>query len=435
MGSDRSLGRLRLRLTAWYAATFFLILAMLGGGLYLTMATQVERDLDDSLRTAADELARAARIREVEAVATNGRVVDAVDELRVPDRTLYLFDSAGNAIKPATAPSWVRDAARAATRVGELTVVHRDSGDATLRLYARRFLLDSRRLRVAVATANEVELEDRYASLFAAFVGAAVAALLLVAIGGWFLVRQSTLPVERSMEQMRRFMADAAHELRTPLTLIRTRADVSLQQERDPSHYVAALGDIAADTERLGQIVEDLLTLARVDAGERPIERESIYLDDIALDAAEAARVLAGTKDVTVVIDEFEEAPVSGDRVLLRQLVMILLDNAIKFTHRGGTVHIAVLDREGRATLSVEDDGPGIPADQLPHVFERFYRGDPARARVAGAGGTPEGAGLGLSIARWITEAHGATIALTSTFGAGTRAIITFPTASATSAS
>jgi signal transduction histidine kinase len=234
---------------------------------------------------------------------------------------------------------------------------------------------------------------------------------------------------------MLRFMADAAHELRTPLTLIRTRADVSLQQERESKQYAAALRDIAADSERLGQIVEDLLMLARVDAGERPLERESVYLDDIALDAADAARVLAGTKEVSVVIDDFEEAPVSGDRVLLRQLVMILLDNAIKFTHRGGTIHIAVRDREGRATLSVEDDGPGIPADQLPHVFERFYRGDPARARVAGVNGTGEGAGLGLSIARWIAEAHGATIDLASALGTGTRATVTFPAASAASSS
>jgi signal transduction histidine kinase len=275
--------------------------------------------------------------------------------------------------------------------------------------------------------ADEVELEDRYASLFAAFVAAAVIALVLIAGGGWFLVRKSTLPVEQSMEQMRRFMADAAHELRTPLTVVRTRADVALQQDRDASQYEAVIRAIASDAERLGQIVDDLLTLARADAGERAMEREPLYLDDIAIDAAEAARVVAQAKGVSLIIDDFEEALVSGDRILLRQLVMILLDNAIKFTPRGGTVRIAVSDRDGRAAMTIDDDGIGIPADQLPHVFERFYRGDTARTRSSGAHGAGDGAGLGLSIARWIAEAHGASIDVTTPNARGARASVSFP--------
>jgi signal transduction histidine kinase len=406
---------------------------MLGSGLYLTMRTQVERDLDDSLRSAVDEIARAAHIREIEAGASGGQVIDAVDELRIPDRSLYLFDSAGRSLNSTAGPAWIRDVAVDANRRGELTLDHHVKEEETLRLYARRFRLDDGRARIAVATADEVELEDRYASLFAAFVGATIAALLLVAVGGWFLVRKSTMPVERSMDQMRRFMADAAHELRTPLTLIRTRADVALQQARDPRSYIASLQSIAEDAERLGQIVEDLLMLARADAGERPVERTSLYLDDVALDAANAARVVAEAKGVSVVVDDFEEAVVSGDRNLIRQLVMILLDNAIKFVHGGGTVRVGVSRRDGRAELAVSDDGPGIPPDQLPHIFERFYRGDPARARSPSGTANGDGAGLGLSIARWITDAHDATIDVSSVLGAGTRVTVTFPAASAAS--
>jgi signal transduction histidine kinase len=427
---------LRLRLTAWYAGTFCLILAMLGGGLYLTMRTQVQRDLDASLRNADDELARAAHIREVEAGSGGGRVMDAVDELRILDRTLYLFDSTGRPLKPDRAAfgSGAAPPAPAAAKQGEVVVDHHKRGEGEIRLYAKRFLLDNRRPRVAVALADEVELEDKYASLFAAFGAAAVAALLLIAGGGWFLVRKSTRPVERSMEHMRRFMADAAHELRTPLTVVRTRADVALQQDRQPAEYASALRAIAEDAERLGHIVDDLLTLARADAGQRPIDREPVYLDDIALDAADAANVVAQAKGVSLFIDAFEEAVVDGDRGLLRQLVMILLDNAIKFTPPGGTVHVAVGASDGRAALTVDDSGAGIPADQLPHVFERFYRGDPARSRESTAHGSGDGAGLGLSIARWIAEAHDAVIKLTSSFGgAGTRASVTFPPPTATS--
>jgi signal transduction histidine kinase len=425
---------LRLRLTAWYAGTFCLILAMLGGGLYFTMKTQVGRDLDASLRDAVAELTRAAHIREMEAGSGSGRVMDAVDELRILDRTLYLFDATGRPLKPDTAADWIRSVAADAATRSEIVLDHHQRGEGELRVYAKRFLLNNGQPRVAIAFANEIELEDKYASLFAAFGAAAVAALLLIAGGGWFLVRKSTRPVERSMEHMRRFMADAAHELRTPLTVVRTRADVALQQDRQPAEYASALRAIADDAERLGHIVDDLLTLARADAGQRPIDREPVYLDDIALDAADAANVVALAKGVSLFIDAFEEAVVDGDRGLLRQLVMILLDNAIKFTPPGGTVHVAVGASDGRAALTVDDSGAGIPADQLPHVFERFYRGDPARSRESTAHGTGDGAGLGLSIARWIAEAHDAVIDLTSSFGgAGTRASVTFPPPTATS--
>jgi signal transduction histidine kinase len=432
---NQPLAALRLRLTAWYAATLCLILAMLGGGLYLTMRAQVKRDLDASLHDAVTELTRAAHIREIEAASGNGRVVDAVDELHIPERTLYLLDAAGTPVKPLAAPAWIRAAALEATRLGDATLPHHERGHGWLRLYAKRFSLGPGEPRVAVAVADEIELDDRYATLIAAFSAAAVAALLLVAGGGWFLVRKSTLPVERTMDQMRRFMADAAHELRTPIAVVRTRADVTLQQDRRPAEYTAALKAIAADSERLGHIVDDLLTLARADAGERPIERAPIYLDDVALDAADTATVIAQDKGVSIVVDNFDEAVVDGDQALLRQLVIILLDNAVKFTAPGGAVHIAVGTTDGRAVLTVEDNGIGIPADQLPHVFERFFRADPARVREPSTNGTGEGAGLGLSIARWIADAHAAAIELTSTPGQGTRARVTFPPRPAASSS
>ena len=277
---------------------------------------------------------------------------------------------------------------------------------------------------VAVAVADKVELEDRYAALIATFGAAAAAALLLVVVGGWFLVRKSTAPVERTIEHMRRFMADAAHELRTPLTVLRSRAEVALQQPRLAGDYQEALLGIEREAKRLGSIVEDLLILARADAGERPIARERVYLDDLTLDAAGAARVVAQAKGVAVELEEFDEAPVQGDPTLLRQMVMILLDNAVKFTAQGGRVRVRVGSPADRPTLVVEDTGVGIAPEQLPHVFERFYRGDPARTR--GNGGAPDGAGLGLSIAKWIADAHGAEIALASELGAGTRVSVRF---------
>ena len=412
--------RLRLRLTIWYVATFGLIIVLLGAGLFAVITYQLSQQLDDSLRDATLELVRAARIRELEQASVRGRVIDAVDELNIPDRILYLLDTLGNPVKPTKIDPWIIRAAREAANTAQLTVQRQIPGDKTLRLHAMRFRLASGQHLVAVAVADQEELENKYADLIAAFVGIALLALVLVAAGGFVLVRKSTAPIERSIEFMRRFMADAAHELRTPITILRTRAEIALQQPREAENYVSALRGVEAEARRLGSIVDSLLVLARADTGERQIEKERIFLDDIAIDAAGAARVVARQKNVEITVDDFEEAPIEGDASLVRQLVMIVLDNAVKFTDSGGQVHVSVSMQDGAPTFSVDDTGIGIKQEELSRVFQRFFRGETARSRT-------EGAGLGLSIASWIAREHGANISLKSEPGKGTKVVVTFP--------
>ncbi|MDP9206559.1 MAG: ATP-binding protein [Gemmatimonadota bacterium] len=416
----QQLVRLRLRLTTWYVATFGLIIFLLGAGLFVVISHQLSQQLDDSLRSATLELVRAARIRELEAAGARGRVIDAVDELNIPDRVLYLLDLQGTPVKPAKADGWIRNAAKQAAKAGQVTVQNDAPDDKTLRLHALRFKLASGKELVAVAVADRVELEDRFADLITAFAGVAFAALVLVAAGGFLLVRKSTEPIERSIVFMRRFMADAAHELRTPITVLRTRAEVALQRPREAANYVSALRGVEAEARRLGGIVDSLLVLARADAGERQVERERLYLDDITIDAADAAQVVGKQKGVEITMEEFEEAAVVGDAALIRQLIMILLDNAIKFTDSGGVVRVGVSMREDVPTFVVEDTGIGINPEDLSRVFQRFFRGETARSRT-------EGAGLGLSIASWIAKEHGADISLASDPRKGTRVVVTFP--------
>ncbi|HEY3934267.1 MAG TPA: HAMP domain-containing sensor histidine kinase [Gemmatimonadales bacterium] len=419
-----SLGPLRLRLTLWYLSTLCAILLLLGLGLFLTIRHQITDQREVSLRAAVAQVERAARTRERES-GLQGPVADAVLELRIPGRTLYLFDTTGLPVVPQNAPEWVRTAALSAGAHGTADVIHHIRHQGMMDLYAERFALGSGRPMVAAAIGDMVELEERYASLIAAFGGSAVVALLLVLCGGWLLVRKSTEPIERTMEQMRQFMADAAHELRTPIAVLRTRADVALQRDREPGAYVDALRGIESESRRLSRIVDDLLILARADSGERPIVRARVFLDDIVADAAGAADAMAAARGVTLDLAEFDEAPVSGDAELLRQLVMIFLDNAIKFTPPGGHVEVRVGVQHERAVMTVTDDGPGIPPAQLPHIFERFYRGDPARPRDSSA--AAGGAGLGLAIAKWIADAHGGTVDVTSTEGRGTSISVQLP--------
>lgn len=417
------LTRIRLGLTAWYAATFGLILVLLGGGLFAVIRSQITAQLDASLEAATQQLIRAANIREMEAQEARGQVVDAVDELHIPDRQLFLLTGGATPFKPAAAPEWAtRAALRAAAAGGDVTLNAHVGRGHTLRIHATTFTTSSGTRYIALAAADRVELEDRYASLIGAFGGAALAALLLVALGGWVLMRKSTAPVEATMAQMRRFMADAAHELRTPIAVLRTRAEVALQREREPAAYIETLSRVEDEAKRLGGIVGDLLTLAHADAGEWPVAHDRLFLDDIAIDAADAAHVLARQRGVTLEVGTFEESPIIGDRALVRQLLMQILDNAVKFTPQGGRVRVDVSASNGTSTVVVADTGIGIPASQIPHVFDRFYRAENARERAPGAG-------LGLSIARWIASAHGASVALDSTPGVGTKVVLTFPRA------
>jgi signal transduction histidine kinase len=414
------LTRLRLRLTLWYGGVFTLILVLLGGGIFLAVRHQLARQLDVSLRAATAALQRAARIREEERERTRGPVMDAVAELHIPERDLYLLDVNGDPITRSDVAPWIRAAARQATTRQPVDVDFDAPGGKDLRLHAERFIGGSGTAYVAAAVADRLELEDRYASLIEVFMAAALVALILVAGGGYVLVRQSTTPIERSMEQMRRFMADAAHELRTPVTLLRTRADVALEQERAPGRDTETLRAVAREAERIGAIVGDLLTLARADAGERTAVRDAVYLDDQAADAVESIRALAQRAGVALEVGAFEEAPIAGDPVLVRRLLLILLENAVKFTPAGGRVRLDVAAHDGRCAVTISDSGVGIPAADLPHVFERFFRGETARR------GT-EGAGLGLAIARWIADLHGARIDIRSQPGEGTRVQVSFP--------
>jgi signal transduction histidine kinase len=221
------------------------------------------------------------------------------------------------------------------------------------------------------------------------------------------------------MEQMRRFMADAAHELLTPVTILRTRTELALARPRDPAGDASEFQAIEREANRIGGIVGDLLTLARADAGVRKVVRGALYLDDVVSQAVSAVRSLAERKGVALVVGSFDESQTIGDAELIERLVLIVLDNAIKYTPPGGNVHVDVTAQNGKRSVVVSDTGIGIPADQLPRIFERFYRGEGARTHA-------EGAGLGLPIARWIADLHGARI-LVSSDRRGTRVEIDFP--------
>lgn len=229
-----------------------------------------------------------------------------------------------------------------------------------------------------------------------------------------------------SFNQQRQFMADASHELRTPLSVVHTTAEVTLAQpSRAESDYRDALELMDAQTRRLSRVVEDMFTRARADAGRRPLYESNFYLDELINETARAARMLAARKGVLVEVAGAAEIPFRGDEGLLRQMLLNLLDNAIRYTPKGGRVCVSFARFDSICEISVADSGTGIPAEAQTHIFERFYRADEARSRAEAAGGS--GAGLGLSIARWVAEVHDGRLELRRSDESGTLFVASLP--------
>jgi signal transduction histidine kinase len=414
-----SFRRVRARITAWYVGVFAVILLLFAGAVYLAVTRQVERALDRQLVAATDEIERAVRIRESErARGVGGRAVDALSELRIPGRSLFVFDDEGRSLGPAPAPAFLAPYVREALADGEASGRPETRRDSTWHVYGRRFEVGGRTY-AAVAAAGAVELEDEYPGLLATFLLAGLGALALVAVGGAALARRSLVPVQRSMERMRRFVADASHELRTPAAVLRSRAEVARRRARSVEEYEAIVGKMGEEAERLGRLVDGMLLLAAADEHRLSLRLRPVFLDDALVEASELVGPRAAAKGVALEVGAFDEAPVTADADLVRQLLVIVLENAVKYTPAGGRVRAEVTAGPRTCRVVVIDTGPGIDPEALPRVFERFYRADPARAREGGAG-------LGLSIAREIAGAHGAGIDLASTVGEGTTVTVSF---------
>lgn len=211
--------------------------------------------------------------------------------------------------------------------------------------------------------------------------------------------------LEASFESQRRFTADASHELRAPLNVLRGELDVALRRERPAHEYRDTLERCRMEVLRMGALVQDLLALARSDAGVLVEQRVVLDLDDLARQVAARYRSLAADRGIRLAV-EGTEAPVRGDRAVLERAVANLVANAIRFSPRGGAVTVITgPDGTGGHLLTVRDEGPGVPPEQAPHLFTRFFRGDPARSHLESAG--EESTGLGLAIARSAAEAHG----------------------------
>ena len=265
---------------------------------------------------------------------------------------------------------------------------------------------------------TEKEMLDRL--LLILFVGGGIGSL--VAVGaGYLLAGRALIPIKKSWDQQQQFVSDASHEIRTPLAVIQSRADLLFQSPNATIEEKAVdISIISKEVRRLNKLVNGLLTLTRTDSNQMEVKKSNFFLDDLLIDIVEQYTDIASFQEKSIISHAPEQVVFHGDKERIHQLLVILVDNAMKFTEEGGEITLSCIKNASSIILTVEDNGKGIPQEELPLIFNRFYQVEQSRS-------ANEGSGLGLSIAKWIVNTHQGNIKVTSEQNERTRFEITFP--------
>jgi heavy metal sensor kinase len=456
---------LRLRLILSYSGLLLLILSLFGvavfGMLQWTMRDQVDKTLYDVLREVLDETGGTVDVGE-DGQPRLTAFVPRLDTFRTPGvyvqiwevyREERLFSSSENL--GAFSSPLDENAIGLDYEVRSEVVIN----GIQLRVITKPIIVQGQLVGNVQAAATLTTIEAASDRLLTIMLGGGLIALLLSLLIGDWLARRTLRPVgaiveaaqnitaaadlgqripysgpsdelgqmvaefnetlerlDRSFRAQQRFVGDVSHELRTPLTTIQGNLDLIRLYGSDPK----SLHTVEGEVQRMSRLVGDLLLLAQADAGQVPLQLESVDLDTLVLEIYNEAGFLAKGK-YTLKLGRFEPVRIQGNPDRLKQLLLNLVTNAIKYTPEGGAVTLSLWAWGDKARIAVKDTGVGIPPEDVPHIFDRFYRVDKARSRAAG------GTGLGLSIAQWIVEVHGGTIEVESEHGKGTTFTVTLP--------
>jgi heavy metal sensor kinase len=449
---------IRGRLTLWYTTVLSLVLAASATAFYLVHSRSLVAGVDEELARADAMLARILNAELDEEMDLPEAAHRAMEDIEMPGHWVAFFDPTGLPL----AGAWDGLPRPASDGQGEWRSATEETPTGPFRLHWASHRHRETIYRVGVAE-SLAPVQRELAGLRRALLGSFFFTLLLPVAGGWWIARGALRPVEAmaaqarlitdrtpgsrlaspnpedelgllakafndllarlesALSQQRHFMADASHELRTPVSIARTAIEVTLSRGGRPEdEYRDCLGVVAQQTRRLSRIVEDMFMLARADVAGLPLERGSLYLDELVADCVKETSVLAAPKGVDLDWRGPSDLEAHGDERLLRQMLINLLDNAIRHTPSGGRVCVDLVGRPDAVEVAVTDSGGGIPEDERDRVFQRFVRLDASRR----AG---EGAGLGLPIARAIAEAHGGTLVLAHSDGSGSTFLVRLP--------
>jgi len=459
---------IRFRLTFWYMLVLLIILIIFSGIVYFSLAQALRRNADDSMQSQAEWIAGVLDMLD-EGLDFEDFSEDLTEHIADREEKLYIqvrygggdiFYQSGQLNHVLKASDHALQRASENKRTLETIT---DPIWGVLRFVTMPVEDDGEIVYLVQVGASFREIQQVLRQLLLILLCSGIVALMASFFGGRFLAQRALKPVdeitktarkigaenlsqrldvpstedelsrlvstlngmierlERSFQQIRQFTGDASHELRTPLTAMRGQAEVILRKERTAEDYRQVLESNLEEMEWMSRIVENLLTLSRTDSGEIQLDINPVRLVQLIRDAHKECEVLADAKDIQVFLDEVQDIVVPGDKTRLRQMLLNLIDNAVKYTSRGGQIRLSLEMEDNFARIQVKDTGIGISPKDLPRIFDRFFRVDKARSREMG------GSGLGLSIVQWIVNAHHGTIEVDSKLGDGSCFTISLP--------
>jgi heavy metal sensor kinase len=454
---------IKFRFTMWYLLVLAVLLIALSAGVYFYLSRSLYQNLDNSLEL------RSTQLRSIQDILESIRQGEFQEQLG--EIVILYFYSGGELVEVSprgiSIPVNDETVSQAIDGTSSFTTIETTEGER-LRLFAVPINISilgpppGIQPAALVIARSTRQIDQALARLVRTFVMAVPLALALAAAGGIFLARRALKPVdeiaqtaqeieesdlsrrvnvktkdelgrlaatlnamigrlERAFQHQKQFTSDASHELRAPLAVIEAESSLALQKERPSSDYRQSLETISQEAKRMSSLVDQLLTLARADAGKEQWSFTEVNLGRLIGNLSTDIEVLCQEKGLSFQLGHTEELVVKGDEARLRELFMNILDNAIRYTHAPGTISVS-LRREGQmAVVAIKDTGVGIPAEDIPFIFERFYRVDKSRSRAEG------GIGLGLAICRHIAEAHGGKIEVESKVGVGSTFSVWLP--------
>ncbi len=473
---------LRFKLTLWYVLILGILLISFSSFLYITLSKSLYRDVDNRLRSLAHLIAtESGSPSSTFGFGKLDQAVRATLNLRPVGKFIQVLDESGNIgeksenLKNVQLPISLQALKNASKGFITFETVS-TFGNTPLRMMTLPVIENGHMARIIQVASSLEDVEDALRTLFIILVIAVPSALLVASLGGQFLANQALKPVDnitqtarmitsqnlnqrikslkvkdeisrlietfnemisrldQSFHQIKQFSSDASHELKTPLTILKGEVEVALRKERTPQDYEQILRSNLEEINRMSKIVDNLLLLARTETGEIRLFKEEVNLSQIMSEVVTQLTKLAHAKDLQIVAtNHYEDIPLYGDALRIREMLLNLIENSIKYTEPGGSISVSL---EKNAPLSlpgkeegsydgvkivVSDTGIGITKEDQERIFGRFFRVDKARSGEQG------GSGLGLSICKWIVEAHQGEISVESELGKGSRFIVRLP--------
>ena len=454
---------IKFRFTLWYLLVLAVLLTALSAGVYFYLSRSLYRSLDDSLELRSTQLVSFPAILES---IRQGEFQEELGEIV----TLYFYADNQSVEWPSPGTNITLSnefISQAIAGTGLFTTIQTAEGEG-LRLLAVPVNLGpsgptpSLPPALLVIGRSTRQIDQASAGLVRTLIIVVPLVLALAAGGGIFLARRALKPVdeiaqtaeeieendlsqrinvntkdelgrlaatlnamigrlEKAFQRQKQFTSDASHELRAPLSVIEAESSLALQKERPSGDYKQSLETISQEAKQMSSLIDQLLTLARADAGKEQWNFTEVSLDKLITNLSADVEILCQEKGLSFQLGQTQDAIVKGDEVRLRELFMNLLNNAIRYTPAPGTVSVSLRREAQMAVVAIKDTGVGIPPEDIPFIFERFYRVDKSRSRAEGS------TGLGLAISRHIAEAHGGKIEVESQVGSGSTFSVWLP--------